>query len=116
MTLVMTTAWAQKITLGSCILKDGGKYKGELMAGKAHGKGQAVYKNGDIYEGEYVKGKRQGYGVYTFSDGEKYEGLFNEGLQTGIGKELTPRQRCDSCRISRVFSMTVLSLDFHVRS
>ena len=52
---------AQKITLGTCILKDGGHYKGEMVNGKAQGKGSAVYPNGDTYEGEYVKGKRQGY-------------------------------------------------------
>ena len=65
---------AQKITLGSCTTKDGGQYKGEMVAGKPHGKGNVLYPNGDIYEGEYVKGKRQGHGVYTFSDGEKYDG------------------------------------------
>ena len=68
------SAFAQKITLGSCETKDGGVYQGEMVAGKPHGKGKTTYKNGDFYEGDYVKGKRQGYGVYTFSDGEKYEG------------------------------------------
>ena len=34
-------------------------YKGEMVAGKAHGKGSATYPNGDFYEGEYIKGKRQ---------------------------------------------------------
>ena len=62
-------ASAQKITLGSCILKDGGQYQGEMVAGKAHGKGKATYNNGDMYEGEYAKGRRHGYGVYTFADG-----------------------------------------------
>ena len=67
-------ASAQKITLGSCTLKDGGIYQGEMQAGKPHGKGRVTWKDGDIFEGEYVKGKRQGYGVYTFYDGERYEG------------------------------------------
>ena len=62
---------AQKITLGSCVTKEGANYKGEMSGGKPHGKGSATYKNGDIYEGEYVKGKRQGEGTYTFSDGGK---------------------------------------------
>ena len=68
--MASVVAYGQKIMLGSCVLKDGGMYKGEMVAGKAHGKGSATYKNGDMYEGEYVKGKRQGYGVYTFVDGE----------------------------------------------
>ena len=54
---------AQKITLGSCVTKDGGQYKGEMVGGKPHGKGSAIYQNGDIYEGEYEKGKRHGYGT-----------------------------------------------------
>ena len=57
-------SYAQKITLGACTTRDGGAYKGEMQAGKPHGKGTAVYKNGDIYEGQYVKGKRQGQGIY----------------------------------------------------
>ena len=72
--LMPLAGFAQKITLGSCVTKDGGQYKGEMLAGKPNGKGNAIYKNGDTYEGEYVKGRRQGFGVYTFSDGEKYEG------------------------------------------
>ena len=54
---------AQKISLGSCEIKEGnlsGQYKGEMMAGKPHGKGSVVYSNGDIYDGEYEKGKRHG--------------------------------------------------------
>ena len=62
---------AQRIVLGSCATKDGGLYKGEIVANKPHGKGVTTFKNGDVYEGEYVKGKREGHGVYTFADGEK---------------------------------------------
>ena len=73
MLLIPVAVCAQKITLGSCITKDGGQYKGEMVSGKPEGKGSVLYKNGDTYEGEYVKGRRQGYGIYTFSEGEKYE-------------------------------------------
>ena len=55
------TVSAQKITLGSCTMKDGGQYQGEMQAGKPHGKGKTVWKDGDVFEGEYVHGKRQGY-------------------------------------------------------
>ena len=79
---------AQKITLGSCDVKDGtitGTYQGEMAGGKPHGKGRTVYQNGNIYEGDYVKGKRQGDGVYTFNDGERYEGKWFQGHQHGFG-------------------------------
>ncbi len=46
-------SFAQKISLGSCITRDGGQYKGEMVSGKPQGKGTAVYKNGDTYEGSY---------------------------------------------------------------
>ena len=58
LTLLATSAvftQAQKITLGTCKLKDGGEYKGEMQAGKPHGKGRTVWKDGDVFEGEYVK-------------------------------------------------------------
>ena len=51
-------ASAQKISLGSCITRDGGQYKGEMVSGKPQGKGTTVYTNGDTYEGSYHKGKR----------------------------------------------------------
>ena len=56
-------AQGQKLTLGSCATHDGGQYKGEMQAGRPHGKGITQFKNGDTYEGNYVKGKRQGQGV-----------------------------------------------------
>ena len=77
---------AQKISLGSCITKDGGQYKGEMVSGKPQGKGATVFPNGDTYEGNYLKGKREGYGVYTFADGEKYEGQWMQDQQHGKGK------------------------------
>ena len=72
--LLSASAMPQKISLGSCIIKEDGiqgEYKGEMLNGKPHGKGNTVYMNGNVYEGEYVKGKRQGQGVYSFADGEK---------------------------------------------
>ena len=77
------STFAQKISLGSCITRDGGQYKGEMVSGKPQGKGAAVYPNGDTYEGAYQKGKREGYGVYTFSDGEKYEGQWMQDQRQG---------------------------------
>ena len=42
---------AQRITLGSCKMKDGGSYQGEMQAGKPHGKGRTTWKDGDVFEG-----------------------------------------------------------------
>ena len=81
-------AVAQKVVLGSCnIVMDNihGVYKGEISAGKPHGKGSVTFDNGNIYEGEFVKGKRHGFGVYTFADGEKYEGEWFQNQQHGQG-------------------------------
>ena len=44
--------WAQKITLGSCQTRDKGEYKGEMVAGKPHGKGKTTYQHGNRYGGE----------------------------------------------------------------
>lgn len=33
---------AQKISLGSCITRDGGQYKGEMVSGKPQGKGSTI--------------------------------------------------------------------------
>ena len=43
------SAQAQKITLGTYKMKDGGEYKGEMQAGKPHGKGRTVWKDGDVF-------------------------------------------------------------------
>jgi len=39
-TLMPMSGWSQKLTLGSCITKDKGQYSGEMLGGKAHGKGK----------------------------------------------------------------------------
>ena len=40
---------AQRIVLGSCATKDGGLYKGEIVANKPHGKGVTTFKNGMVF-------------------------------------------------------------------
>ena len=54
--LSLSEAMAQKIEVGSCTLKDGGIYTGELKGGKPNGKGRVQYENGDTYEGAFEKG------------------------------------------------------------
>ena len=79
---------AQKISLGSCSVEEmgiKGVYKGQMLAGKPHGRGSVLFDNGNTYEGDFVKGKRQGRGIYTFADGEKYEGEWLVDQQHGQG-------------------------------
>lgn len=77
--------WANtspKIVVGSCTLKDGGIYTGELIGGKPGGKGRVQYENGDTYEGTFVKGLRQGEGTFTAADGSRYEGNWTKTRKT----------------------------------
>ena len=63
MTLFSLNTLAQKISLGSCTIREDdfvGEYKGEMLNGKPYGKGVTIYQNGNKYEGEYVRGRRQG--------------------------------------------------------
>ena len=76
---------AQKIVVGSCTLKDGGIYTGELISGKPGGKGKVQYENGDTYEGSFVKGLRQGEGSFTAADGSRYEGNWTKNERNGRG-------------------------------
>ena len=74
---------AQTIVVGSCTLKDGGIYTGELIGGKPGGKGRVQYENGDTYEGTFVKGLRQGEGTFTAADGSRYEGNWTKNEKNG---------------------------------
>ena len=78
-------AGAQKMVVGSCTVKGGGVYTGELIAGKPGGKGRVVYPNGDTYEGEFVKGMRHGEGTFTAADGWRYEGNCPTEARNGRG-------------------------------
>ena len=69
MSLAVYHVEAQNVVVGSCSTRDGGKYQGEIVANKPHGKGKVVYPNGDVYEGQFVKGKRNGKGVFSYADG-----------------------------------------------
>jgi len=54
-------------------------YTGEIVNGKAHGKGESVYENGASYVGEYQNGNFHGYGKCTFPYGDVYEGYWKDG-------------------------------------
>ena len=85
MAATLLQAHAQKMVVGSCTLKDGGIYTGELVSGKPGGKGRVQYSNGDTYEGSFVKGMRHGEGIFTAADGSRYEGNWTKNERNGRG-------------------------------
>ena len=64
---------------------DGGRYYGDLKAGKLNGQGKLVWANGDVFVGEFVDGLMSGRGTHSYSTGAEYEGDFEEGHMSGQG-------------------------------
>ncbi len=62
-----------------------GKYVGQVVNGKRHGRGMFTWKNGAQYDGEWVDDKRNGKGVYTLADGGKYDGEWMDDKFNGTG-------------------------------
>jgi hypothetical protein len=63
-------------------------YKGDLVDGIRHGKGELTFVNGDTYEGAFVQGFRQGHGVFTSHHGTRvYDGEWKRSERHGVGKE-----------------------------
>ncbi len=60
-------------------------YEGEVVDGKANGKGTAKNSNGDFYEGEWKNNDYHGRGFIRYSFGDTYEGWWQNGRQTGLG-------------------------------
>ena len=66
--------------------KNGNYYKGDIINGKAYGKGILYYKNGKIrYEGDFINDKFEGNGKYYYENGEYYIGQFKNGKAHGKG-------------------------------
>jgi hypothetical protein len=60
-----------------------GRYDGECLSGKAHGRGKA--KGIDLYQGEFIGGVLNGKGTYVQPNGDRYVGQFKEGEISGRG-------------------------------
>ena len=67
----------------------GNKYEGEVLDGKAHGKGTKTYKDGRVFIGEFKNNKRDGYGYLIRPDGTKFEGTYKNDVQDGFGTNIT---------------------------
>ena len=65
----------QLLKAKNIIYESGNYYIGEMLNGKAHGKGIIYYRNGNIkYDGEFVNDKREGKGKYIDENGNYYIG------------------------------------------
>lgn len=64
---------------------DGGRYEGETLDGKRHGKGIYLYPNGKIYTGEWQQGKKHGWGLFKWPSGNRYEGEWRDNRRHGKG-------------------------------
>ena len=53
-----------------------GKYVGQVVNGKAEGKGIRYWDDGERYEGDFKNGKIEGKGIYYYNNGDRYEGNF----------------------------------------
>ena len=62
-----------------------GKYIGQVIDGKANGKGIWYGNSGSKYEGDWRNDLKDGKGTYYYNDGDKYEGDFRNGLRDGKG-------------------------------
>ncbi len=71
---------------GSLTFSDGTIYKGEVVDGKANGKGLCILPNGGRYEGDVVDNQWTGKGVYITPLGDRFEGEFFQNSFSGKGK------------------------------
>ncbi|MBF0625226.1 MAG: SUMF1/EgtB/PvdO family nonheme iron enzyme [Magnetococcales bacterium] len=69
---------------------NGGRYEGEMVNGKRHGRGTYIWPDGARYEGEFRNDQRTGYGVFTWPTGARYEGEFLDGKRHGRGTFVWP--------------------------
>ena len=73
-------------------------YTGEIVNGKANGKGVGKYEKGDRYEGYYKDNKRQGQGTYTDAAiGDKYSGAWADDKPNGKGTLIIVRGEIAFC-------------------
>ena len=74
--------------IAKLVFDDNTVYEGDVISGKAHGRGKLTWKNGDCYIGQFNMNTRTGKGTFFWADGKSYEGEFTEGEITGKGRFL----------------------------
>lgn len=73
---------------GTMTYANGGRYTGAWRHDKWHGEGVGIAENGNRYEGTYRNHQKHGTGVYVWSEGDRYQGGFVDGLPEGDGVKL----------------------------
>jgi hypothetical protein len=63
-----------------------GRYEGNFLDGKRHGKGKFLYANGTIYDGNWKAGKPSGLGARISKDGTVESGTWAEGRLVKVQK------------------------------
>ena len=66
-------------------LSSGERYVGDWSNDRKHGRGVTFYANGDKYDGEYANGKKQGRGFYSMASGQRYVGYWRDDRINGYG-------------------------------
>ncbi|HLD67384.1 MAG TPA: C13 family peptidase [Pseudomonas sp.] len=79
----------EPLTPANGLLPDGGRYRGEVIAGLLQGQGRVDYSNGSWYAGGFQDGQREGAGEWRGTNGEHYVGDFHLGLFHGQGSLTT---------------------------
>lgn len=82
MTMCPAEAWA-KVSTGSKTWSNGCKYVGQLIKGKAEGKGMVTYPNGRKVTGTWKNDKLNGPGILTEPDGTKLSGVWKNNNWIG---------------------------------
>ncbi|GIL62825.1 hypothetical protein Vafri_16998 [Volvox africanus] len=78
---------------GTLLGVSGGRYEGEVLAGRPHGRGQYfVRKEGSSkdwvlqYDGDWIQGRREGNGTRYYPSGEVYSGDWVANIRHGTGR------------------------------
>ena len=73
-----------------------GRYEGDWVDSKRHGKGVMTYLSGGSYEGDWRNDKRNGQGVYTYYDGrEANTGLWRDDKHVASSEARAKRLRLE---------------------
>jgi hypothetical protein len=87
--LVIICAGAYMLNCDNFIaFPNGDKYKGDVINGTMHGRGEMTYADGSTYAGQWSDGLRHGTGTFTHTNGNQYRGQWVDGLPSGTGSIL----------------------------
>ncbi|CAF1321970.1 unnamed protein product [Rotaria magnacalcarata] len=65
--------------------KNGNKYIGNIIDGKAHGLGIRIWSDNSRYEGNFKEDKKHGFGIYYYTERDIYKGKWNNDEMNGEG-------------------------------